>query len=859
MEERILVVDDDERVRSFLVEVLEAQGFEVMEAATGPDGLERARARPDLVVLDADLPGTSGFDVCRRLKLDAATSDIPVLMVSGIYRETEDKARALEDGSDAYLAKPVTTRELLATVRAMLRIRSAERQNEERRRTEEKLRHHVAQAKSMVEVARAITSSLDLQAVLERIVDQACLLLGTDRCALAVLEGGDVDPVIRFVALRGLSTQMTEHRPEHWRDGTTPAAIAERRPVWSPDLLSDKAFTLKPATRRLIETEGYRAVLSVPLLAGTRTLGAIVMYRNTPGPFSDDDVDLLQVFAAQASVALENAELYRQAEQRRREAEVMTELARDINASLDPDTVLQRVAQGARDLCRADFSRIALREADGTTRFRYSPGARVDSWQGFRIDPGKGTGGQVLLTGQPFRTEDYLADPRISKDYAASAIAEGAVAEMVVPIRSQDDVQGLLYVTNRARRSFTDHDEAILTRLANYAGAAIQNARLYEELRQAHERLERSQSSLVQTERLRALGEMAAGVAHDFNNLLAVILGRTELLIRRGSDPDTLHGLELVRRAAQDGADTVRRIQEFTRTRQTRPFERVDVAEIVRETVELNRPRWKDEAQSRGVRYDVIVDGEAPPIAGRPEELREVFANLLKNALEAMPEGGTCQLRIGAGPETVAISISDTGVGMPPEVQHRVFEPFFTSKGPRGTGLGLAVSWSIVNRHGGTIEVRSAPGAGTTFVVRLPIPGQMPRKKELPAIALPTKAARVLVIEDEPAVRGVLVDLLREAGYTVTEAADGMGGLASCEREVPDLVLTDLSMPGLSGWDVAARCRERFPQIPIGLVTGWGDQLEPERVAGAAIGFVLAKPFRADDVLREIARALGGG
>src|SRR5262249_11418151 len=153
-------------------------------------------------------------------------------------------------------------------------------------------------------------------------------------------------------------------------------------------------------------------------------------------------------------------------------------------------------------------------------------------------------------------------------------------------IKSQEDVQGLLYVTNRSPRPFTDHDEAILTRLANYAGAAIQNARLYEELRAAHERLERSQSSLVQTQRLRALGEMAAGVAHDFNNLLAVILGRTELLMRRASDPDVTHGLELVRRAAQDGADTVRRIQEFTRTRQTRPFERVDVAEIVRETVE---------------------------------------------------------------------------------------------------------------------------------------------------------------------------------------------------------------------------------------------------------------------------------
>jgi signal transduction histidine kinase/ActR/RegA family two-component response regulator len=598
-------------------------------------------------------------------------------------------------------------------------------------------------------------------------------------------------------------------------------------------------------------------VLSVPLVAGDRVLGAIVMYRDEPGPFSEEEVELLQVFAAQASIGVENAELYRRAEARRREAEVMAELARDINASLDLDIVLERVVRGARDLCAADFARIALREEGGAMRLRYGSGTRSSLWTEVRVEPGKGSGGYVLVTGRPFRTDDYLGDSRLVEPYRELATAEGTVAEMVVPIRSQDELQGVLYVTNRTARSFTDHDEAILLRLANYAGAAIRNAALYAEVRTAHETLERSQAQLVQTERLRALGEMAAGVAHDFNNLLAVILGRSELLLRRVQDPDVAQGLALVRRAAQDGADTIRRIQEFTRTRQSRPFERVTLLDVVREVVELTRPRWKDEAQSQGIQYDVVVDGDTPPIAGRPEELREVFTNLLRNALEAMPSGGRCRVTLAGGGDAVSVSVSDTGVGMSDDVRRRVFEPFFTSKGPRGSGLGLAVSWSIVSRHGGTIEVQSAPGRGSTFTVRLPIPSALPGAHDPANAGIVAGSARILIIDDEPEVRGVLADMLTEAGFTVAKAADGVAGLRRCEQERFDLVLTDISMPALSGWDVAAACRQRFPALPIGLVTGWGDQLDPERVGASGIKFVIAKPFRADEVVQEIAKALG--
>jgi GAF domain-containing protein/CheY-like chemotaxis protein/anti-sigma regulatory factor (Ser/Thr protein kinase) len=862
-------------------------------------------------------------------------------------------------------------------------------------------------------------------------VEQASELLHAQRVGLAVIEPDDAGPVLRFVAARGLSDLFAQRvRPLHWRDGTTARAIHERRPVWSADILNDPAIDLTPRTRHGVEAEGYRAVLSVPLLVRDHTLGALVLYRDQPGPFTPEEVELAQVFAAQAAVAIENARLYRRAEdratklrtltaltqlivsattsgevfravaeaamellgarvarvwvdvpelrvlrieashgvvpqerdavplgteiprdegiagavlsgrrplygpniqvdphrserlltrqphlqayaalplvagdrvvgvlivifaeprdftaeeqelmrlladqaaiairqaqlygeadRRRQEAEVMAELASKINASLEPDEVLARVVEGARDLCRADCSRIAVRTPDDpVVRFRHWLGTRA-RWDGLMVEPGKGIGGRVLATGEPFRTDDYTNDPRITRDYMAMARAEGIVAELAVPVHSRDELQGLLYVSNRTPRLFTDRDEAILRRLADYAGAAITNANLYQGLRAAHEQLARSQATLVQNERLRALGEMAAGVAHDFNNLLAVILGRTELLLARTEDPYLRRGLAEVRRAASDGASTVRRIQNFTGTRRTRPAGRVALGDVVREIVELTRVRWRDEAQRRGVPYEVTVEGDVPPIAGHSHELREVFTNLLNNALDAMPDGGRCAFRLSADEDTAIVEVEDTGCGMTPEVSARMFEPFFTTKGAEGSGLGLAVSWGIVTALGGTIAVRSAPGRGTCLTVRLPIPDAVPADASVAPTPRSGAPAQILVIDDDASVRAVLTDMLTEAGHMVTPAESGRQGLALCETRRFDLVITDLSMPGMSGWDVVAALERQRPGTAVGLVTGWGEQVDPELAARHQLRFVLAKPFLLHDVLATVSRALEG-
>jgi signal transduction histidine kinase/DNA-binding response OmpR family regulator len=864
---RALVVDDNVAVRRFVSAALESVGFSVIATGSGEEALRLVASRPDLIVLDVELPDLSGREVCRRMKAAPATATVPVLMLSGVYIDPADRSQALEDGSDAYLTKPVTARELTATARALLRTARAERRSREHEQIERELRRRVAQGNFILDVSRAITSALDVQTLLERIVEQASLLLGAHRVSLALLERTEPTPVIRFAAARGLSRNFMENlRPLHWRDGTTPAAIHERRPVWSADLLNDPQFDLAPSTRARVEAEGYRSVLSVPLLAHERPLGALVLYRDEPGPFSDDEVDVMQLFAAQAAVAVENAALYRRAQSRADKLTALSTLTRLITSAASSHEVFGAVAEAAARLLDARSSRVwvddppaGVLRAEGS--YTTDPVLQTALGRVSEIAHGEGVTAQVYAARAPV----FISDLRTAPHWLNPELVRRANVRFYagIPLVAGDHVVGVLSLLFDAREEFSEEEKELARLLADHAAIAIRQSQLYAEAnRRRHdaermaENLERSQTSLVKTERLRALGEMAAGVAHDFNNLLSVILGRAELMLRRVREPDTARDLEAVRRAAQDGADTVRRIQEFTRTRRTRAFERVDLADIAREVIELTRPRWELEAQAKGVAYEFGIEGAAPPVAGRPEELREVLTNLITNAVDAMPAGGVCRVRLEGAGDAAVMAVSDTGIGMAEEMRRRVFEPFFTSKGPRGTGLGLAVSWGIVTRHGGTIDVESAPGQGTTFRVRLPVPVTLPDLVVGLPITLAPRPARLLLIEDEAEVQAVLAEMLREAGYGVTVAKDGLEGIEQCEREAVDVVLSDISMPGISGWDVAARLRARHPHIPIGFVTGWGDQLDPERLAGAGVDFVVAKPFQAHDILRHVARAL---
>jgi signal transduction histidine kinase/ActR/RegA family two-component response regulator len=444
---------------------------------------------------------------------------------------------------------------------------------------------------------------------------------------------------------------------------------------------------------------------------------------------------------------------------------------------------------------------------------------------------------------------------------------------LAVPMRTpRGEVVGVLQLLNRrpsrdrrfasaeeaarAAAPFSGRSQDLALALAAQGAVALDNGRLHAELRAAVAVLGESQQRIIQTERLRALGDMAGGVAHGFNNVLAVIVGRAQLLLRQVEDMDLRRQLEIIEQVAQDGARTVRRIQEFARMRRTRPFQRVDLSELAREAVDAARPRWGEEAQARGRAYDVRLElGSVPPVVGDPGELRESLLNVFVNALDAMPHGGRLTVSTRVERDQVVCAIEDEGTGMTEEVRQRCFEPFFTTKAEHGTGLGLSIAYGIVTRHGGDIDAWSRPGEGSRFVVRLPAVEDSTGRAARAAPA-PGRPARILVAEDEPAVRGVLVDLLAARGHEVVACGDGAAALERLEDGRFDLALLDLSMPGLSGWDVAERARRSHPDLPIALITGWGDDIDAAEAGVRGIDHVVAKPFDLDDIGTLVERAL---
>ncbi|MEQ1859762.1 MAG: ATP-binding protein [Chthoniobacteraceae bacterium] len=380
------------------------------------------------------------------------------------------------------------------------------------------------------------------------------------------------------------------------------------------------------------------------------------------------------------------------------------------------------------------------------------------------------------------------------------------------------------------------------------------------ELEKALDDLKQTQQQIIQQERLRALGQMASGIAHDFNNALVPILGFAELLQLNSAilddRPTALKYLEIIQTAAQDASSVVARLREFYRSRDHHEkFSAIDLTRLIEQAVSLTRPRWKDQAQAGGATIEVRTElAPIPAIAGDESALREVLTNLVFNAVDAMPGGGTITLRTHQLGGSAVIEVADTGTGMSDEVRQRCLEPFFSTKGDRGTGLGLSMVFGIIQRHSGMIDIRSEPGRGTTFVITLPFAQSSVTTHAGPEPAEAMRSLRVLVVEDEPQVRELLAASLGADGHRVELAAHGIDGLKRFLDGTFDLVLTDKAMPGMSGDQLASAIKQIAPKMPIILLTGFGQFLNPEDYPD--VNVVAPKPISIPALREAIATAL---
>ncbi len=843
------------RIRALMTSGTRAEGLPGYSPADG-HGLaslvvrEKRPMRSDDYLGDARFARTPAMETWARAEGVAAMIAAPVLDSSG---EVIALFWAFNRTPTPFTLRHEATLSSLAQ-QAALAIGKAHAFEEERRRANE--------TAALLDIARACTSTLELMPLLKEVSRRTAAALGAERCAIFLWRGGHLVPVMaqfadghedlgmwaRFKALR---TQWVEETPAHAE------AIRQRRPV-----IVTRDSPLAPPD--WFDSLGLGSALVVPLLSSDQVVGTLGLDACSDRAWPQSQLDLAMTIAAQVALAVDNARHYEDARQRAAEVETLARIGETLTSTLDTQKVLEGIADSAAALVGAQ--RVVVFELDPATpclRARVVRGMDVEP--GLTLRLGQGAAGSAVLRLEPVWSDDVLehALPGYEESYAQSNVPLGALvrayggrAVLAVPVISRETALGAVCVCWDEVHRPAEREVRMLSALGREAAIAMENARLVGDLRQTLEELRAAQETLIRGATLRAVGELAAGAAHHLNNLMAVVLGRTQLLLLRKPDAATAASLRSIERAAFDAADTVRRIQGFAGTAKVGPATRFDLNAVIHEAIEFTRSRWEDEGTVRGTRVAIEVrPGPIPEVSGHLAEIREVLINLILNAVDALPKGGLVAIATRAEPGKVIVSVTDSGPGMSPEVKRRAFEPFFTTKGLKRTGLGLAVAYGAIERHGGQITLESAPEGGTTVTFWLPAAGDEQAAGSA-AEPQPPRVGSVLVIDDEADVRELVADVLMSQGHRVTAAASGREGLARFEAERYDVVLTDLGMPDLDGWEVARAIKSSRADVPVLLLTGWADPTDDPSTAALVDG-ILKKPFAVDELAAAVAAFTG--
>ncbi|MEJ0085553.1 MAG: ATP-binding protein [Pseudomonadota bacterium] len=441
-------------------------------------------------------------------------------------------------------------------------------------------------------------------------------------------------------------------------------------------------------------------------------------------------------------------------------------------------------------------------------------------------------------------------------------------------VEQRSGVFGVLIAARRAPNAFSSAECEFLRQLCDHVSLAANHAQLHQALKQAYDDLQLSQSAVMQQERLRALGQMASGIAHDINNAISPVVLYVESILTHetGFSERARKQLEIIQRATGDVAHTVARMGEFYRQRETQlELSEVNVKEVLTQVLDLTRARWSDMAQQRGALIETAIDDgdENPVVMGIESELREALVNLVLNATDAMPEGGTLTLRTrhrlesGKGVRRrVFIDVVDTGVGMDEATRRRCLEPFFTTKGERGSGMGLAMVYGITQRHGIDIEIVSSPGAGTIFRLVFPLSSPAPQSTASIRIRKVPSHTKILLIDDDPLLLSSLREALVNEGHQVQTANGGKVGIDAfmdaLHAGTPfPVVITDLGMPHVDGRAVASAIKAAAPKTGIIMLTGWGQRLIATGEVPEEVSAVLSKPPKMGELRQCLAECLG--
>ncbi|MBI3965225.1 MAG: GAF domain-containing protein [Chloroflexi bacterium] len=658
-----------------------------------------------------------------------------------------------------------------------------------------------AEAEALAALSASVAGSLDPAETLS--LATAALPRLLDAQVFSVLLPGS-DGLLWSEAVAGAESEFLRRHPIRPGVGYIGRAFSEGRPQRTNDIVGDPRSIHAQLDGQL----GVRAFLAVPLIAHGRTLGVIAAGSARPGAFAEHHEGLLDRIAQPVANALMAAQL--RAETRREEAEKAAILEQMASAVLVTD----------RD------GRIVLANRAAGTLVGLSPAQMLG----------------LAPTAQPWRTFD--------PDGTELAPTNDSIARTLL---GQTPPSELRIVAVDGQENWVSVSSAALT---NESGATYGAVLVMRDVTDERRR----QRQAAAGEKLRALGQMASGVAHDLNQYLTMVSGYGDLTLQtlERTSPDlesVRESTEIMIRAARDGAETVKRLLTFSRPTPEGPSQRVDLGELLREVSKLTSPHWRDATQREGRPIDLTVEVTGEPVVdGWPASLREAFMNLVFNAVEAMPNGGSIRLTARERGDIVEAEVVDSGIGMSAAVQAHVFEPFFSTKGERGTGLGLAMVFGIVERHEGQIGLQSAPGRGTALRMTFPAAKAAPVEAAPVTPATAHRTLRILAVDDEPLLSSILSRLLCLDGHTVTLASSGEEAQQRLGTQPFDLVISDLGLgAGMNGWELAEHVRSSFPGTHFILATGWGAQIDAEEAKSRGVEAVVAKPYRFNDLKAVVA------
>ena len=571
--------------------------------------------------------------------------------------------------------------------------------------------------RAMAQVGRELVASLDVGRAAERIVSavvevfqgRRAVLYEIDDASLVCVAAGGPEDCRSWVGW-----QLPSGAGIAWR------ALAEDRIVTSAET-PESALPLD-ADPRLVEEEAESTV-ALPLRARGQLLGVLVLGGGAHRVFGEAEIELLTVFGAQAALILQNAHLFGRSERRRRVAERLSEIANLLPQSLAVEEVGQRIADAVFAVLDVRVAAVfGLDRASGNLVVVALSGNTGPSLRpGIVFPDAAGMAGLAVRERQPVLTPNILTDPRVMLTPELREAIEHAQyhAVLAVPLLVQDRVVGALSIGDLVGRSFDAEDVEIVRVFADQAAIALENHQLYGDLRGALAAVRGAQEQLVKTERLLAVGTLAAGVTHYVNNVLQAVLGSAQLLLREAADPGVRKRLEALERTTMDAAAVMRRVKTFTEATTLSDAMPLDLNRLVRDLLAARGLPWAD-AVAAGTIELAFEPGEIPQVLALSTSLREVLVALILNATEALPDGGQILVKTWATPEAVHCAVADSGRGLSDEVRHRALEPFFTTKGPRHQGLGLSLAYGIIRRHRGELEIPRDEGRGGVVTFHLP-------------------------------------------------------------------------------------------------------------------------------------------